>query len=91
VKLTDLNPKFWRDPAMADDEEPTLQTTALLTFDCPRCGPEHRVNVPLKPKHSGGWDREGDTLETVTLRPSIQVVDGCRWHGFVTNGEITTC
>lgn len=34
------------------------------------------------------WTRTGETFETLTLTPSIQRVDGCRWHGFITNGEI---
>ena len=44
-----------------------------------------------------GWARTGDTFETLTLAPSIWVKggackpDGSGWHGFVTNGEITTC
>ena len=35
------------------------------------------------------WDRTGETIDTITLKPSIQRMDpgGCRWHGFVTNGE----
>ncbi len=37
-----------------------------------------------------GWQRTGDTFETLTLRPSILRVGGCAWHGFVTNGEVTT-
>lgn len=39
------------------------------------------------------WDRTGDTFETLTLRPSIQRADpdGCRWHGFLTNGEFVAC
>jgi hypothetical protein len=62
---------------------------------------DFRVFVHLKQPLDGGppivseprptWDREGDTFESLTLRPSIQRVDGCRWHGFVTNGEVTTC
>ena len=45
------------------------------------------------------WQRTGDTFETLTLRPSILRVKwrdtkghehGCGWHGFVTNGEVTT-
>jgi hypothetical protein len=33
------------------------------------------------------WTRTGDTFDTLTLTPSIQRVGGCRWHGFITNGE----
>lgn len=34
------------------------------------------------------WSREGDTIETLTLHPSIQRLDGCKWHGWIRNGEI---
>jgi hypothetical protein len=46
-----------------------------------------------------GWQREGDTFETLTLRPSILRLKwkgqdgqehGCGWHGFITSGEIQT-
>lgn len=33
------------------------------------------------------WTRTGDSLDSLTLTPSIQRVGGCRWHGFITNGE----
>jgi hypothetical protein len=33
------------------------------------------------------WQRDGDTFETLSITPSIQIVDGCGWHGFVTKGE----
>lgn len=73
-------------------------------FDCP-CGngkgfgSDHGdVYVQIDPPIDGGapidatqhvWKRQGDTFETLTLTPSIQRMDGCRWHGHVTNGEIT--
>lgn len=34
------------------------------------------------------WERTGDTFDTLTLKPSIQRVGGCAWHGFITNGEV---
>jgi hypothetical protein len=34
------------------------------------------------------WQRTGETFDTMTLTPSIRRLDGCAWHGFVTNGEI---
>lgn len=37
------------------------------------------------------WERAGETLETLTLRPSIQRIGGCEWHGFITNGEAHAC
>lgn len=73
-----------------------------LSFKCP-CGKHDeydRVFVTFSNPLDGGpahddngrvptWDRTGDTIDTITLKPSIQRMDpgGCRWHGFVTNGE----
>lgn len=71
-----------------------------ITFKCPcgaACVP---VFVPFSNPEGGGppvvspgghsWTREGNTFETLTLTPSIQRVEGCRWHGYVTNGEVRT-
>lgn len=35
------------------------------------------------------WQRTGETFETLTLTPSIDVSKSGHWHGFVTNGEVT--
>lgn len=34
------------------------------------------------------WNATGNSLEDLTLTPSILILSGCQWHGFVTNGEI---
>jgi hypothetical protein len=34
------------------------------------------------------WTRQGDTLETLTLTPSIDASRSGHWHGFITNGAI---
>lgn len=36
------------------------------------------------------WTRQGDTFEMLTLTPSIlrTLPEGCKWHGFITNGEV---
>ena len=72
-----------------------------LSFKCP-CGKDHheydRVFVEFEnpidggPRHSArgpAWHRTGDTIDTITLSPSIlrQEPGGCGWHGSVTNGE----
>jgi hypothetical protein len=36
-----------------------------------------------------GWDLTGDSFENVTLAPSIHHVG--HWHGFLTNGVLTSC
>lgn len=70
-----------------------------ISFKCP-CGDGREVCLMLRNPLDGGpplegyeghsWQREGETFETLTLTPSIQRADpgGCRWHGFITNGEI---
>jgi len=85
------------------DESPAPERTGIgLSFKCP-CGKEHdeydRVFVtfsnpidggaPVEPPRFPKWDRTGDSIENITLTPSIQRMDenGCKWHGFVTNGE----
>lgn len=48
------------------------------------------------------WQRTGDTFETLTLTPSINAFDThtapdgtksrtTHWHGFITNGRVTSC
>jgi hypothetical protein len=69
-----------------------------VSLNCP-CGCEHDLFVPfanpvdgLGPIYPGrGWQRTGDTFETLTLTPSIQREYPARcWHGFITDGEIVT-
>jgi hypothetical protein len=95
VKLVDLRPRLYCSSS-EDSGEPALADADHLDFDCPggcsdgdpdRPGPR-RVCIPLKPGRSDGWDRNGDSLDTLTLTPSIQVHGHCNWHGFIRNGEI---
>lgn len=70
-----------------------------LVLDCP-CGCGQRLSVLFANPLDGGapwgsqplWSRSGDTIDTLTLRPSILVLSGdCRWHGFITNGAVEGC
>lgn len=71
-----------------------------IAFDCP-CGnhdEDHRCYVPFQVAIDGGpclepkgWQRTGETFETLTLAPSILRVGGCGWHGWIRNGEVVTC
>ena len=60
-----------------------------FVFNCPRTGKyccTIRVGLNTKPidtKHSWQWD---GNLEKPTLHPSINCLDGCTWHGWVTSG-----
>jgi hypothetical protein len=80
---------------------PRREQTALWFEYCPcGCGRSfciHIENPPdgLGPSNPGGpsWHCTGDSFDNLTLAPSIQRADpdGCRWHGFITNGEVLTC
>jgi hypothetical protein len=37
------------------------------------------------------WSFQGTCLEDLTLGPSIAIIGGCAWHGFVEQGGIRTC
>lgn len=86
----------------ADGSPAELRTGVGLMFKCP-CGAAHdeydRVFVafanpidgkpPVINAKQPTWNRTGETIDDITLTPSIQRMDpgGCRWHGYVTNGE----
>lgn len=109
-KLTDLNATFFGAGGAGitnADGTPVEERHGLgLICDCP-CGCDSKLMVPFanpldgKPQRAADgwrvfWTRTGDTLETLTLTPSVlRVKDsnghGCGWHGFITNGEARTC
>lgn len=37
------------------------------------------------------WSFQGTSLEDLTLGPSILILHGCAWHGFVEEGGVRTC
>ena len=46
----------------------------------------------------GRWTLDGTGYDDLTLNGdppgnarSVQLTSGCKWHGHVTNGEVTTC
>lgn len=97
MRLVDLDPRWFS--AGGD--------VIGLTFDCPHCrdqrlGVEFDVGVDLRGAHPGvlvpvppdgknHWHRVGETFETLTLTPSVDASASGHWHGFVTNGEVTSC
>jgi hypothetical protein len=36
------------------------------------------------------WNMTGTSLKDISLTPSILILSGCKWHGYVTNGAIVT-
>lgn len=104
VKLAVLNPRWvgaGGEGVSDKDGNPVPERHGVgLSFDCP-CGAKCvRGYVAFRNPLDGGepyispnqptWDRTGDTFETLTLKPSIQRMDNCRWHGFLTDGEMHT-
>lgn len=102
MRLTTLNPCWVRaggeGVSHADGSSVPERKGVGVSFDCP-CGCKDRAYIPFKNPLDGGpphdtnhptWDRTGEDFETLTLKPSIQRVGGCKWHGFITNGEAHT-
>lgn len=92
--LRELDATFVRHTGDSNFEElPTRAGANGLLFDCPKCG-RHSVlvwdrTIPagIQPG-PGRWDITGDTIETVTCHPSINLEpNGCCWHGWVKNGD----
>lgn len=67
---------------------------AGMTFRCPcGCGDVSGIefdNVPTKPGDEERWHWNGNR-EKPTLTPSLDKIDGCRWHGHLTDGEFREC
>lgn len=103
MKLTDLNPSFLGagGEGITRNGEPVPRREGVMLWcDCPCGTPECAIAVHFANPLDGGppisdhhWMREGDTFETLTLRPSIfknPAKGGCGWHGFLTNGEMVS-
>lgn len=89
-RLVNLNPKWFF----------VYNHLSGISFDCPACLEGKQVD-----EHGGrafvffdSWKRTGDTFDTLTLSPSIlyrlpqpggELAE--HWHGWVTNGEVTSC
>jgi hypothetical protein len=59
-----------------------------LTFRCPcGCGSIGGIHFAL---YNPRWTWNGDK-DNPTCTPSILRGDGCRWHGFLTNGVFISC
>lgn len=69
-----------------------------LEFDCPGCGPAHRVVAYFENPVDGGvarsvncgplWKRSGEDFAALTLQPSM---DYPCWHGWIEEGRAVNC
>jgi len=101
-RLTELDPRWLGaggEGIFDKDMKPVPARHGVgICFDCP-CGCESPCAVKFSNPLDGGppavspgeptWDRTGETFESLTLKPSLQRMEACRWHGFITNGEVT--
>jgi hypothetical protein len=96
--LTDATPNGHRRSDAPDGAQGVM-------FMCPACQNHYiliyfsnPINAPIATAEcdqNPRWLRNGDTLDTLTLSPSINLdtanlpadYTGCRWHGFVKNGD----
>lgn len=105
MRLVDLNPQFYGYGGEGISDKygnPSHERTGIgLLCDCPcgKCG--NLLGVPFANPIDGqpppgslgprGWERTGETFDTLTLSPSIlrnRAKGGCGWHGFIRNGEV---
>ncbi len=103
MKLTDLEPRWVGITREAVGKWPEIRFQVGVSFLCPCCR-DQRIAVIFAnfidpnntadriqwawPSVENKWQRSGDTFETLTLTPSIDVSQHGHWHGSITNGEI---
>ena len=100
MRLTDLKPRWigWTHEGVG--------AYIGVTFECPHCRVQRLGLTFREPIGVGGfdvtkmhwpeiglqWHREGETFDTLSLSPSINVTSPIEWknhwHGYITNGEI---
>jgi hypothetical protein len=91
MNLIDLNPRWVVDAA---------GRKVGVNFDCPCCrGADGSAAGVLFANPIGGgapeprgWQREGETFETLTVSPSILVharAGHAEWHGWLKNGVLS--
>lgn len=105
MRLTEFDPRWFTFAHPADGADIRIG----LTFLCPHCRKQRlavQFDPPIDPAGLFAkfgvqfprtgliWGRYGDTFETLTLTPSIDVSRGAtiefegHWHGSITAGEI---
>lgn len=103
MRLADLDPCWMRVAGPSPDSMADAQGVLFL---CPVCYQAnggavgtHSVlcwfrgrDVPdSETPGPGRWNASGATFDDLSLSPSVHLSGaGCGWHGFVTNGEVST-
>lgn len=83
-------------------EETDLEND-ILWIDCPVCKGkpddglkmiEHAISVPFALEMKSGyknticWNKAGNLIDSLSVTPSIRVLDGCGFHAYITNGVV---
>jgi hypothetical protein len=106
MKLAELEPQFLAiQDERTRRHVDTLGEAQGVMFLCPKCFETnggsvgtHSVlcwfrdrGVPddVDPR-PGRWGTSGTGIADLSLSPSVQLQGGCDWHGWVTNGEVTS-
>lgn len=80
-----------------------LTEAAGIRFLCPKCFVQNKGkvgthgvhvyfsgrNVPAELNNGVTWAVSGSDVNSISISPSILLIGGCAWHGFITNGEVT--
>ncbi|HRP26358.1 DUF6527 family protein [Thauera sp.] len=79
-----------RQPGMIEVNRRADGSIGGLHFICP-CGCGREGYLPASGHgHPSEWDFTGPD-DRLTARPSVLQVGGCRWHGWLTEGEWVAC
>lgn len=97
-RLTEFEPKFFRVTERGEQDVATLAEAQGITFVCPECANGHSTGVLFRDRgvpdntwrNSCRWTASGTSYEDLTLSPSVDGGSGC-WHGFIQNGDVTSC
>jgi hypothetical protein len=100
MRLSELNPKWCAlreggDAIAISFECPHCRECKLVVFFADPVDTNGLPGIDLDVTHYIAehperpyWHRTGDTYDTLTLSPSVDVSKHGHWHGFVTNGDI---
>jgi hypothetical protein len=72
-------------PGSSTFAEDSKGRTSHLMMTCP-CGCGKMAGIVIEREGERGWAWNTDKINP-TFTPSILQSSGCKWHGFLTNGE----
>lgn len=97
MRLTDLSPSWVTDVRFS------VPIQLGVAFNCPCCGRQKcfvPFANPIDPEEllastnwrppSPAWQRTGETFDTLTLSPSVDLSQRGHWHGHIIEGEVQT-